>query len=156
MVKKKGTDPPNSPITVGGGGDKKPKRKVDPRLYVHFDHDDYAQVSGGYDSEILALAHVTLNGNSVGQVDERTRVEIKYKKTLTHKITINKDGKMGVKFNGRHFIRDYATERHNGRGQLKSLKVGNEEIPVPNPEEFVIMCHTRLKTPKGSKTLKKR
>lgn len=149
-------DPPDSPITVGGGGGRKTKRTVDPPIYIHFDGDDYPSARGEYGSEILALDYVTLNGRRVGQVDETTKVEIKYQKTFVHNITVNKDGRMGVKFSGRHFRLDHATERHNGRGQVKSFKVGLEKIPLPNADEFVIMCHTKLKKPNRTNIRQKR
>jgi hypothetical protein len=137
----------DSPIIVGGGGG---KRKHGRRLMsnpgdITFKHDDYLLDGDTYKSPIRQLLKVQVRSTNY-PAGPNVRVEIEYRLgATTDKITINKDGEMGVTFNQNHFPYDFPNGKHHGDIEITKLTVGGTNITLPDSGNFEIIAHTKLK-----------
>ncbi|HEV8587839.1 MAG TPA: hypothetical protein VGQ72_03110 [Pyrinomonadaceae bacterium] len=143
-------EPGDSPINVGGGGGKVINRKkVTPFADIDFSDGDYPGRDGVYESSILQLKYVLVNGVRLANVDKNTPVLIIYRRGVGGgSVAINQSDKMGVRFNHQHF--SGSRGHHHGQNtEILQIKVGPrepEDIPAGSNGKREIEVHTEFKT----------
>jgi hypothetical protein len=140
----------DTPITVGGGGGTRARKRFAPFGDIMFKHDDYILDGDTYGNPLVELISVQVRSTNYA-VSANTRVDIQYTRGVTtdNHIIINKDGNMGVTFVQNQFPYDVLNKKHHGDVEITRLMIGGTEKPLPTNGYFEIKAHTRLKNRRG-------